>query len=99
MPGPFLDSLRQDMRLRGYSMRTEQAYLYWIRFYIQFTGKRHPRETGGAEVKAFMTYLANEWHVAVNTQKVALNAVVFLYHRFLGVDLGELGFAPATKQR
>ncbi len=46
-----------------------------------------------------MTYLANERHVAVNTQKVALNAVVFLYHKFLRMDLGELGFALATKQR
>jgi integron integrase len=99
MASQFLSSLRQDMRLRGYSLRTEKSYLYWIRFYIKFTKKRHPMDTGKEEVTAFLTYLANQRHVAVNTQKVALNAVVYMYHKFLGVDLGDLGFSLATKQR
>ena len=99
MPSPFLDSLRQDMRLRGYSIRTEKAYIYWIRSYIRYIGNKHPAEVGAAEVKAFLTYLAAERHVAVNTQKVALNALVFLYHKFLQTELGVLGFVLATKQR
>ncbi|MBG56969.1 MAG: recombinase XerD [Porticoccus sp.] len=99
MSSPFLASVRHDLRLRGYSIRTEKAYLYWIRFYINYTGKRHPTDMGAPEVKAFLSYLANHRFVAVNTQKVALNALVFLYHKFLGIELGDLGFSLATKQR
>ena len=99
MSSPFLESIRRDIRLRGYSIRTEKAYLYWIRFYINFNNKRHPSELGGPEVKAFLSYLASERHVAVNTQKVALNALVFLYHKVLNRDLGDLGFTLATRQR
>lgn len=99
MPSPFIESIRRDMRLRGYSMRTEKSYLYWIRFYIHFIGKRHPKDAGAQEVKAFLSHLASDRNVAVNTQKVALNAVVFLYHKFLHQELGELGFSLAVKQR
>ena len=96
---PFLETLRRDIRLRGYSMRTEKTYLYWIRQFIYFTKKRHPCDVGAVEVKAFLTYLAVERCVAINTQKVVLNALVFLYHKFLQVQLGDLGFTLATKQR
>lgn len=99
MPSPFLESIRSDMRLRGYSIRTEKSYLGWIKRYIYFIHKRHPSEAGAAEVKAFLSWLANERHVAVNTQKIALNALVFLYHKFLKQELGDLGFSLATKQR
>ena len=50
---PFLETLRRDIRLRGYSMRTEKTYLYWIRQFIYFTKKRHPCDVGAVEVKAF----------------------------------------------
>ncbi len=99
MASPFIESIRRDIRLRGYSIQTEKAYLYWIRFYINYSGKRHPAEMGAAQVKEFLSFLANQRHVAANTQKVALNAVVFLYHKFLGINLGDLGFTLATKQR
>ncbi len=99
MASPFIESIRRDIRLRGYSLRTEKAYLYWIRFYINYSGKRHPAEMGAAQVKEFLSFLANLRHVAANTQKVALNAVVFLYHIFLAIDLGDPGFSLATKQR
>ena len=91
MSSPFLDSIRADIRLRGYSIRTEKTYLTWIKQFIYFINKRHPREAGAIEVKAFLTWLATERHVAINTQKVALNALVFLYHKFLHKDLGDLG--------
>lgn len=99
MASPFLESVRADMRLRGYSIRTEHSYLEWIKRYIYFTGKRHPVEAGGKEVKEFLTLLAGERKVAVNTQKVALNAVVYLYHKFFKMELGDLGFTLASKQR
>ncbi len=99
MPSPFLESLRDDMRLRGYSIKTEKSYMEWIKRYIYFIDKRHPETAGASEVKAFLTHLAVDRKVAINTQKVALNAVVFLYHKHLNRELGDLGFTLATKQR
>ncbi|WP_111642989.1 integron integrase [Marinimicrobium alkaliphilum] len=96
---PFLEFLRREMRLRGYSIRTEKTYLFWIKRYILFHGKRHPEEMGANEVKAYLTWLAATENVAINTQKVALNAVVFMYHKVLNIDLGEMDFKLATKQR
>jgi integron integrase len=96
---PFLRAIRDDMRLRGYSIRTEHAYLHWIKRYILFNHKRHPETLGKEEIAAFLTYLAVERHVAINTQKVALNALAFLYQKFLHIELGDLGFSLATKQR
>ena len=96
---PFLEAIRRDIRLRGYSIRTEKAYLYWIKRYILFHRKRHPSELGALEVKCFLSWLTTNGNVAVNTQKVALNALVFLYHKYLHVELGDLGFTLASKQR
>ncbi|WP_417664388.1 integron integrase [Pseudidiomarina donghaiensis] len=99
MPSPFIEKLRADMRLRGYSLKTEKSYLGWIRQFIYFHKKRHPNDMGAEEVKSFLSWLANERHVAVNTQKVALNALVYLYHKALNHELGDLNFSLATKQR
>jgi integron integrase len=96
---PFLEMVRGEIRLRGYSLRTEKSYLFWIKQFILFHQKRHPATMGNDEVKQFLTWLAVRRHVAVNTQKVALNALVFLYHKVLKQELGELGFSLATKQR
>ncbi|QSX38667.1 integron integrase [Shewanella sedimentimangrovi] len=96
---PFLLAVRDSMRLRGYSLRTERTYLHWIKFYILFHQKRHPETMGAEDVTAFLTYLAAQRHVAVNTQKVALNALVYLYQQFLQTELGDLAFSLATKQR
>ena len=99
MASQFLECVRRDMRLRGYSIRTEKAYLYWIRGFIRFIGLRHPENAGRAEVREYLSWLAADRHVSPGTQKVALNAIVFLYHKFLGIDLGEIGFTLATRQR
>lgn len=96
---PFMEQLRGEMRLRGYSIRTEKTYLFWIKQYIFYNRKQHPAELGATEVKAFLTWLATHRHVAVNTQKVALNALVFLYHKVLKQELGEMDFSLARKQR
>ncbi|WP_341501452.1 integron integrase [Gallaecimonas sp. GXIMD4217] len=99
MKSPFLESIRREMRLRQYSMRTEKTYLYWIRCYIHFYRKRHPAEMDERHVRIFLSWLAVERHVAVNTQKVALNALNFLYGKVLERPLAELGFQLAQKPR
>lgn len=99
MASPFLQEISRDMRLRGYSLQTEKTYLHWILRYIHFINRRHPSDAGPTEVREFLTWLAADRHVAINTQKIALNALVYLYHKFLGVELGELGFTLANKQR
>ena len=99
MTSPFLNTIRSEIRLRGYSLKTEKSYLTWIRQYIFFTNKQHPKDLGPDEVKAFLTHLAVEKHVAVNTQKSALNALVFMYEKVLKQPLGDLGFSLARKQR
>ncbi|HTQ99583.1 MAG TPA: integron integrase [Candidatus Acidoferrum sp.] len=99
MASPFLDSVRADMRLRGFSIKTEKSYLFWITSYIRFINKRHPGEVATSEVSRFLTWLAVSRRVSVNTQKIALNALAFLYQKFLRINLGDLGFKLATKQR
>lgn len=97
---PFLERVRNAIRVRHYSIRTEQAYLAWIRRFILFHGKRHPREMGGHEVAAFLTYLAAQRDVAAATQNQALNALVFLYDKVLEQPLGEVsGIVRAAKGR
>lgn len=96
---PFLNRIRQELRLRGYSLRTEKTYLQWIKRYIRFHHLTHPENMGPVEVRAFLSWLANEHNVAVNTQKTALNALAFLYHQVLNIELGELGFQHAKQHR
>jgi len=87
------------MIVRRYSRRTVKSYLYWIKFYILYHKKKHPSELGEAEVEAFLTFLAVERHVSSATQSIALNAIVFLYARFLNKPLGNIGeFKRASKQ-
>ncbi len=86
----LLDQVRDKIRLKHYSIRTEQAYLDWIKRFILFHGKRHPENLGSAEVEQFLTHLAVERKVAASTQNQALNAIVFLYTEVLGQELGWL---------
>jgi integron integrase len=79
--------LREAIRARHYSRRTEQAYWYWIRYFIFFHGKRHPATMGAAEVTAFLSWLATERNVAAATQNQALSALLFLYGQVLGQEL------------
>lgn len=96
---PFIEMLRAEMRLRGHSLRTEKSYLYWIKQFIRHHKMKHPKDMGADHVKYFLSWLATERHVAVNTQKVALNAIAFMYHKVLKQDLGTLDFKLAQKQR
>lgn len=87
-PAPkLLDQLRQAIRIRHYSIRTEEAYVYWVRWFVRFHGLRHPREMGAREVTAFLSHLASERNVAASTQQQALSALLFLYKAVLEIDL------------
>jgi site-specific recombinase XerD len=84
----LLDQVRDAIRRRHYSYRTEQSYLQWIRRYIYFHQKRHPREMGEPEIAAFLTNLAVQRQVSASTQNQALNALLFLYKHVLEMDVG-----------
>ena len=96
---PFMQQIQQNMRMRGYSIRTEHTYLYWIRDYIRFHNRQHPMNLSPDHVVQFLSYLANSRDVAINTQKTALNALAFLYNQFLNQPLGDIGFHYAKRQR
>lgn len=95
---PFLRSVRDALRMRRYSIRTEQAYLGWITRYIRFHKLAHPSTLGAPAVMEFLTYLAVERNVAPATQSQALNALNFLYACVLEQPLGELeGFVRSRR--
>ena len=83
----LLDQVRERIRVKHYSLRTEQAYLGWIKRYIFFHDKRHPRDMGKLEVEAFLGVLAVERNVSAATQTQALSALLFLYREVLGIEL------------
>jgi len=83
----LLDQVRARLRLKHYSLRTEQAYIGWIRRFILANDKRHPREMGVAEVEGFLSTLATQGKVAAGTQNQALSALLFLYREVLSIEL------------
>lgn len=83
----LFDVAREKIRTRHLALRTEQAYLQWMRRYVKFHGRRHPREMGPAHVEAFLSHLAIEAKVSASTQNQALQALLFLYRHVLDVDL------------
>jgi Phage integrase, N-terminal SAM-like domain len=86
-PKKLLDQVRDAIRLKHYSYRTEQSYVGWVRRYILFHNKTHPKDMGGTEVEAFLTHLAVKENVAASTQNQALSALLFLYRYVLHQDL------------
>lgn len=97
-PKKLLDQVRDAIRLRHYSYKTEESYLGWIRRYILFHGKRHPRELGAAEVTVFLSDLATRGQVAASTQNQALAAILFLYRHVLELDLPWLNDVVRAKR-
>ena len=83
----LLDRVREKIRVKHYSLRTETTYIDWIKRFILFHGKRHPKDMGGAEVEEFLSSLATHNNVAANTQNLALSAILFLYRDVLEVEL------------
>lgn len=87
----LMDQLREALRSRHYSPRTEEAYCRWVRRFILFHGCQHPSALAESEVNAFLTHLAVEQHVSASTQNQALSAVLFLYRHVLARELGDFG--------
>ena len=92
------DQVRRVIRLNRYSIRTEKSYWYWIRYYIRFHGVRHPQEMGAREIREFLTWLAVERNIVAATQNQALNALVFLYDKVLGMPVGDISGTTRAKR-
>jgi integron integrase len=96
----LLDQVRQAIRTRHYSPRTEETYVHWIKRFIFFHNKRHPAEMAEPEIARFLSNLATESHVSASTQNQALNAVLFLYRQVLRKDIGYVnGVVRATRPK
>ena len=83
----LLDQLRERIRFLHYSLRREEAYVHWCKAFIRFHGKQHPKDLGGADVEAFLTWLASDRQVAASTHRQALSALLFLYGKVLVMNL------------
>lgn len=86
----LLEQLRDRARYLHYSLRTEKAYVYWVRMFVRWSGMRHPRDMGAKDVEAFLTMLSTQRRVSSSTHKQALSALVFLYREVLGLELAWL---------
>jgi len=101
----ILDQVRERIRYMHYGLSTEQVYVYWVRFFIRWSGHggamRHPRDMGASEVEAFLTHLATDRKVSASTHNQALSAIVFLYREVLAIELPWLNGInrPAQKRR
>lgn len=90
----LLDQYREALRVRHYSYRTEGTYVSWVRQFILFHQKRHPREMGVVEINAFITYLVNEKNIAASTQNQVISSILFLYRHVLDIQLDETALIP-----
>jgi len=94
----FIDRLRLCIRSRNLSYATEKTYVYWVLQFIRFHQKRHPDTMGSMEIESFLSFLATDRHCSKSTQRTALNALIFLYQKFLSrEDIGKLNFSCSTK--
>jgi len=94
-----LEQVRQAIRTRHYSDRTEKAYVHWIKRFIFFHNKRHPAEMGETEIGRFLSSLATDLRVSASTQNQALNALLFLYREVLSKDIGYVNGVVRAKRR
>ena len=96
----FLSSISDFMLARHYSKRTIKTYQQWIKRYILFNNKAHPRDLSADDIERFLTHLSVSRNVSPATQAIALNAIAFMYTQYLKVEIGDFGqFRRATKQR
>ena len=95
----LLDQYRDALRLKRYSSRTEDTYVLWVRNYILYHGKRHPKDMGLPEIGQFLTHLASNREVSASTQNQAFSAILFLYRYVLQIELDELNLTPFRPQR
>ena len=97
MKSPFLQSVSEVLRKKYYAKRTEETYLSWIVSYIRFHEMRHPKDMGTTEIAAYLDHLALNRNVAPNTQKTALNTIVFMYRHVLNIDPGDFSHFSRSK--
>ena len=97
MAKKLLDQMSEAIRLKHYSLRTEETYLDWVRRYILFHNKRHPKDMGAPEIQAFLSHLASQRKVAASTQNQALSAVLFLYREVLHKQIDPILLANAKR--
>jgi hypothetical protein len=95
----LLDLLRRHMRDRGYAWKTEKTYIHWIRRFLRFHGLRHPDSLSAVHVEQYLSHLANERHCSPATQRIVLNSLVYLFTKFLGIELEGLDYNKATPHR
>ena len=94
----LLDQMRDALRARHYSPRTEKTYISWVARFIRFHKMRHPKDMGEPEINEFVTYLAVDKKVSSSTQTQALSAVLFLYRYVFGLDIGDLGYIVRARK-
>lgn len=94
----LLEQVKNAIQVRHYSIRTEQAYVHWIKNYIYFHKKKHPKDMGDVEITAFLSHLASTKNVSASTQNQALNALVFLYRKVLDIEVGVFKDLVRAKQ-
>lgn len=99
MRSPFMQSLEEYMLVRRYSKRTIRSYLLWVRAFIHFHHKQHPKDLSNTHIESFLTHLAVDRTVSVSTQKTALNALAFLYNKFLEQPLGDVSQFMRVKRQ
>jgi site-specific recombinase XerD len=93
----LLQRVRQAVRVRHYSVRTEESYVAWVRRFVRFNAMRHPAELGAEDVNRFVTALAESGRLSASTQTQALSALLFLYRHVLRQDIGDLGAIARAK--
>ena len=98
MPSPLLTRVRDVIRVRHYSIRTEKAYIGWIKRFVRFHRMKHPETMGAEDVRRFLTWLAVERNVAAATQNQALNSLVFIYREVLSINLGDIAGTVRAKK-
>jgi len=99
MAKKLLDQLREVLRLKHYSYRTEEAYVNWVRRFIIFHDKRHPAEMGAPEIQTFLAHLAQEGNVSASTQNQALSALLFLYREVLHREIDFVSLPTAKRPK
>jgi len=97
MAKKLLDQLSDAIRLKHYSLRTEETYLDWVRRYILFHNKRHPKDMGAPEIQAFLVHLATGLNLAASTQNQALSAILFLYRETLHIEIDPILLSNAKR--
>jgi len=95
----FIHTIRKDLRDKGYAYKTEKTYIHWIKRYILFHQKKHPQQLGTIHINQFLSFLGTEKYCSPATQRVALNALIYLYRKFLKIDLEDLNFEKARRHR